>query len=105
MIAITPKRFHILIALVLLICMICPFAEMALHSDSCIFISGHDNESTLALILLVIELAFALGKLLVVLLPRILSELCLIYSGRFTLPRGTFTTVLPYISPPLPLRI
>lgn len=105
MIAITSKRFHILIALALLICMICPFAEMAIHSDSCIFVSGDDNESTLALLLLVVELAFALGKLVVILIPHILTKLSLVYSGRLTLPMENFTVVPPDISPPLPLRI
>jgi hypothetical protein len=105
MIAITPKRFHTLIAVVLLICMICPFVEMALHSDSCIFVSGHDSESTLALLLVVVELAFALGKLLIVLFPRILTKLGFVFSGRITLPALTFAVVLPEISPPLPLRV
>ena len=105
MIGITIRRLHILIALALLICMICPFAEMALHSDNCIFASGQDNESTLALLLLVVELCFALGKLVVVLLPRFLTKLMLVDSELLALLKPNFAVVLPDISPPLPLRI
>src|SRR5579862_2153746 len=90
MIAVTTKRFHILIALVLLVCMVCPFAEMVFHSDNCIFVSGNDNESTLALVLLIVELAFALGKLLVVLLPRFFTKLNFVYFGQLTLPTLSF---------------
>ena len=105
MIGMTTRRLHIFIALALLICMICPFAEMALHSDNCIFASGQDNESTLALLLLIVELTFALGKLLVVLLPRFLTKLMLVDTELLTLPKPNFAVVLADISPPLPLRI
>ena len=78
---------------------------MALHSDNSIFVTGHDTESTLALLLVIVELALALGKLLVVLLPLILTKLKFVNFGRRTLSALSFAAVLPEISPPLPLRI
>ena len=101
----TARRFHTLIAIALLICVICPFAETALHSDNCIFASGQDNESTLALLLLVVELTFALGRLLVILLPRFLTKLALVDSELLALPKLAFKVILPDISPPILLRI
>jgi hypothetical protein len=105
MLAMTPKRFHTFIALILLVCLICPFAEMIVHSDGCIFVSGHDTESTLALLVLIVELAFALGKLLFILLPGVLKKLSLVSVTRLALPILTFALILPDASPPLRLRI
>ena len=98
----TPRRIHTLIALLLLVCVICPFAEMILHSNSCIFVTGHDSESTVAFLILVAELAFALGKALV-LLPNLMEKLVVVAFSR-TLHRA-LSVCLPEISPPTPLRI
>jgi hypothetical protein len=99
------RAFHALVALVLFICAVCPFIEIALHLDDCIFLSGHDNESTLAFLLLVVELVFALGTMLVALFPRFLRRLSLAHFDRLTLSAVHFTIVLPEIFPPVPLRI
>lgn len=99
------RAFHALVALALFICAVCPFIETALHSDDCIFLSGHDNESTLAFLLLVVELVFALGKMLVALFPRFLRRLGLAHFDQFTLSALNFTMVVPETSPPVPLRI
>jgi hypothetical protein len=101
----TLRRFHALVALVLFYCAVCPFLEIALHSNNCIFVSGNDMESTLALLLLLVELAFALGKLLAVLVRTVLKKLILVYSDRLAGPTLNFAIVLPEISPPTPLRI
>jgi hypothetical protein len=105
MIAKIPRAFHALVALVLFYCAVCPLFEIALHSNNCIFVSGNDTESSLALLLLVVELAFALGKQPIVFLPRVLKKLTLGYSDRLTMSALSFATVPPEISPPLPLRI
>lgn len=103
----TAKGFHALVALALLACGLCPFFEIALHFNGSIFQNGYDTESTLAVLLLLLELSFAVGRLLVALLPRIIKQLNLvcICSDRLTLPATIFAIVLPEISPPLPLRI
>ena len=80
---------------------------MALRFNGSIFQSGYDTESTLALLLLVLELSFAIGRLLVVLLPRVLRSLIQVYfcSDYLTLSAPNFEVVPAGISPPLPLRI
>jgi hypothetical protein len=101
------KGFHALVALALLVCALCPFVEIASHLNGSIFQNGYDTESTLALLLLLLELSFAVGRLLVALLPRILKQLnrVRICSYRLTLASTNFGIVLPEISPPLSLRI
>ena len=101
----TRRAFHILIAMLLLACLISPLVEIAFHSQDCIFISGRDMESTLAVVLLVLALAFALARLLFVILPGILEKECRFISHRLPLsPPGLVTVIFePY--PLIPLRI
>lgn len=101
------KAFHALVALILLSCAVCPFAEIVLHFNGSIFQHGYDTESTLALLLLVLELSFAIGRLLVALLPRVVKNLVRVYffSDYLALSAPKFEIVVPEISPPPPLRI
>lgn len=101
------KGFHALVAVVLVVCALCPLVEMALHLNGSIFKHGCDTGSTLALILLLLELSFALGRLTVALLALVLKQLSCGYFhlDRLTLPALNFAIVLPEISPPLFLRI
>jgi hypothetical protein len=101
----TPKALHILVAVMLIWCMLCPFVETAIHWNDTIFQSGFDTESTVAILLLLLELAYGLARLLVVLLPSVLRTLSFIYFDRFAVCTLNFGTVLPAISPPLSLRI
>ena len=100
-----PKAFHAVVGLVLLYCALCPLIETALHSNGCIFVSGSDAESTVALLLLALELVFTLGKLLVALMPGGLNELGLVCSDRVARLALSVSTAVTEISPPLPLRI
>ena len=101
------KGFHALVAVVLFTCALCPFVEMVLHLHGSIFKHGCDTGSTLALLLLLLELSFALGRLAVALLALVLKQLscCYFNLDRLTLPALNFAIVLPEVSPPLPLRI
>lgn len=101
------KGFHALVAVVLFTCALCPFVEMALHLNGSIFKHGCDMGSTLALLLLLLELSFALGRLAVALLALVLRQLSCGYFNldRLTLPALNIAIVLPEVSPPLPLRI
>ena len=67
----TPKRFHIVLAAVLVVCIICPYVETALDWNQSIFDTGYDTESTVAVIALLLVLAFALAKLIVDLLVNL----------------------------------
>jgi hypothetical protein len=101
----TSRAFHTLVALALVACALCPFVEMAIHWNGTIFQSGFDTESTVAVVLLLLELAYGLARLLVVLLPPVLGRISFVYFDRFAMRSLNFGTVPPEISPPLSLRI
>jgi hypothetical protein len=101
----TSRTFHALIALALVACALCPFVETAIHWNGTIFQSGFDTESTVAVLLLLLELAYGLARLLVVLLQSVLRSLSFVYFEHLAVPTLDFGTVLPEISPPLSLRI
>ena len=67
--AMTRKGFHILLAFILVICVLCPYLECALHWNQSIFDTGHDSESTLAVIALLLILAFLIVSLLAHFIP------------------------------------
>jgi hypothetical protein len=107
MIARTHRAFHTLVALALFGCALCPFIETALHWNGTIFQNGFDTDATLILLLLLLELSFVLGRLLIALLPGVLNRLSLVSFNfdRFALAALNISVVLPEISPPLSLRI
>lgn len=70
----TPKRFHIVLAAVLVICIICPYVETALDWNQSIFDTGYDTESTVAVIALLLVLAFGLAKLIVDIIPKLQAD-------------------------------
>ena len=51
------RVFHAAIAVILVACVICPFIELAIGWNDTIFTTGYDGESTLAILVLVLELA------------------------------------------------
>lgn len=101
----TPRAFHTLIALALVACALCPYIETAIHWNGTIFQTGFDTESTVAVLLLLLELAYGLAQLLAVLLPPVLTRLGFVYFEQLEFRSLNFATVLPDISPPLHLRI
>lgn len=101
----TSRTFHALIALALIGCALCPFVETAIHWNGTIFQSGFDTESTIAIILLLVELAYGLARLVLVILPPVLRRLSFVYFDRLAVQTLNFGTILPETSPPLPLRI
>jgi hypothetical protein len=101
----TSKRFHLLVALVLLVCLICPFVEMALNSNDNIFQTGQDNETTIALLLLFLELGFALAILFVLFLSSTMEKGRAVTLHRLLKFVPSIAVPLPELSPPLPLRV
>jgi len=99
------RAFHTLVALALVACALCPFVETAIHWNGTIFQNGFDTESTVAVLLLLFELAYGLARVLVVLLPPVLRRLGVVYLEQLEVRSLNFATVLPDLSPPLPLRI
>lgn len=99
------RWFHIVIALVFLACATSPFAEMAIHWNESIFTTGHDMESTIVLIALLLALAFSLSRFLAVFLSAPLSAEPTLASSSSEQPVFGFVFVVPEASPPLSLRI
>ena len=99
------KVLHAIIALILVVCIVCPYAETALGWDGDIFTTGRDSETTVAIIILLFELVLALASVLFLLLPKIQAS----ENIATELVRLTCESVLrlarPEASPPIPLRI
>jgi hypothetical protein len=102
----TRKGFHILLALTLVVCVLSPYAELALSWGQSLFDTGYDTETTVAVIALLLILAFALAKFLVSVLVDSQGEAPLDESHRTLIPILDFISTLPDVSPPHPsLRI
>ena len=99
------KAFHVLVGFALLVCMACPDIEILCHSTDCIFLSGHDLETSVALFLVIIELAVVSLKLAVGLLPRLLARLISFEPVRIAFSGIPVLAVAPTASPPFALRI
>jgi len=101
----TRRGLHIILALTLMACVLCPYVEAAIHWDQTIFDTGYDGESIVAVIALLVILAFAVAKLLVYFVPRRRCQERLVES------RSVLSLMLDFLSssleasPPLPLRI
>jgi hypothetical protein len=95
---------HLVIA-IFLACLLCPFVELAVHSNDSIFTDGYDTESAVALLLLVVELVLVLPRLLVLLLPSILKKEQFLTSDRRSGSSPHFAILLAELCLPLPLRI
>lgn len=102
----TRKGFHILLALILVVCVLCPYVEVALDWNQTIFNTGYDGETVVAVIALLLILAFALARLLVSVLGDSKGGEPLGESPRPLRSLLNFVFSLPDVSPPpLPLRI
>ena len=103
----TRRGFHILLALTLVVCVLCPFVELALNCGQSLFDTGYDTETTVAVIALLLILAFALAKLLVYFLGNTAGQEGLIDSQSKSKPTLDFTSLVLVsdTSPPLALRI
>jgi hypothetical protein len=102
----TCKGFHILLALTLVVCLLCPYVELALNWGQSLLDTGYDTETTVAVVALLLILAFALAKVLVSVLVDSTAEGSLDESHRTLRPILDFISALPDVSPPpLPLRI
>jgi hypothetical protein len=99
------RQIQLAIALLLLVCMVCPFVEMAADSNDSIFTTGRDQETSIAMILLLVELAFALAGLMTVLFSVFFEKEHLAIWRRFLKFTPRPAIPLPETSPPLALRI
>lgn len=63
------KMLHVALGLILVGCLLCPFVELALGWQDGIFSNGYDTASTLAIVMLLFELALGLAGAIALLLP------------------------------------
>jgi hypothetical protein len=102
---VTRRGFHDSIALILLVCVICPYVEIALHWHESIFTTGYDTESIVAVIALLVILSLALTKLLAAFLPTEISDELIVASYPIRKPQRAFASATSEVSLPVPLRI
>lgn len=58
------RLFHIAIALILVFCVLAPYVESAVEFNNSIFATGYDNETTIAVLVLLLELVILLAGVL-----------------------------------------
>jgi len=99
------RAFHILLALVLVGCVVCPFVEFAIGWNDTIFTTGYDTESAVAIVMLLVELVLGLASVIALFLPdaQVIEPLV----TRHCPPTSEFGFVILPLDPSLlvPLRI
>jgi hypothetical protein len=103
----TRRGFHIVLALILLACVLCPHVEFILHWNQSIFDTWYDGESSVAIVALLLILAFLIASLLAHFPDSAAAESLI---GSHVALRGSaldFMSAASEVSPPplLPLRI
>jgi hypothetical protein len=102
----TRKGFHILLGLILVVCALSPYVELALNWGQSLFDTGYDTETIVAVIALVLILAFALATLLLRCLGENTGHEHIVDSSATLRSVLDFISAVPEVSPPpLPLRI
>jgi hypothetical protein len=100
------KTFHTVIAAGLLMSAVWPVVEILCRSGDCIFVGGSDSETSIALLLLLLELTVISLKLIVCFAPQLLTRLFISVSrDAAALDASLCPFVNPTPSPPLFLRI
>lgn len=99
------RAFHVAVALVLVVCALSPFLETAVNWNDTVFATGYDGESSVAVLVLLLELVISIAGLRVCLCRTLqLGERIVI--RQFSLIRELeFSFKIPELSPPPPLRI
>jgi hypothetical protein len=99
------RIFHILIALILLACAVSPFVETALDCHDNMFSTGYDGESTLIIVVLLLELVLSLASLLIFLCPDVKVMERLVTKHPYLTCNSGFGVISTGLLPPFPLRI
>lgn len=99
------RAFHAIIAIILVICVLSPYLESALDLNDSVFATGYDNETTVAILLLLLELVLSLTKLLPSLCRNSQLSTPVVVEKSFVRPGFGSGICIPELSPPLPLRI
>jgi hypothetical protein len=102
----TRRGFHILLALILVACVLCPYVEVALDWNQSIFDTGYDTESTVAVIALLLIFSSLIATLRARFISGNAAAESLIDSHVILRAALDFISTVPEVSPPpLSLRI
>ena len=99
------RMLHVLIALILLACAVSPFVESGFNCHDNVFSTGYDGESTLAVVVLLLELVLSLASLLTFLCPNIQVKDRIVERYERLTFDSDFRITISDASPPVPLRI
>jgi uncharacterized membrane protein len=100
------KRFHVIVALLLVVCIVCPFAEYALHWNQTVLdLGGQDSESTVAVLACCIALVLFFATVATVPLSGVRLERLLSEIQRSCNCRPVFVAPAAGSSPRLNIRI
>ncbi len=99
------RAFHVAIALILVLCALSPFLESAVNWNDSVFATGYDGESTLAVLVLLLELVISLAGVLVYLCRNLRCNGRLVIESSLVLRLSGFRIPFPEPSSPPPLRI
>jgi hypothetical protein len=103
--AMRSRRFHVLVALILLVCLVSPYVEADLDWNESIFTTGFDTESIVAVIALLLILSLTLANLMAVFLPAGTGNEQIVTAQPRRKREYGFVLGILEVSPPLPLRI
>ena len=93
------------IALILVICALSPFLESAANWNDSVFATGYDGESTMAVLVLLLELVISLAGVLVCFSAKTESGERITVEYSSAAWESGFRISIPELTPPPPLRI
>jgi len=64
------EALHILLGLVLVACLVCPYVEFAIGWNDTVFTTGYDTESSVAVVMLLVGLVLALAAVIALFVPE-----------------------------------
>jgi hypothetical protein len=99
------RAFHTIIAIILVVCVLSPYLESAMDLNDSVFATGYDNETTVAILVLLLELVFSLTKLLPSLCRNSQLSTAVVVEKSFVRPGFGSGICISELSPPVPLRI
>jgi len=99
------RAFHVAIALILVICALSPFLETAVNWNDSVFATGYDGESTMAVLVLLLELVISLAGLLVCFCRNTQWTERVVIMHSPLASKSDFSITIAELSPPPPLRI
>jgi hypothetical protein len=99
------KIFHVLLGLILVGCLLCPFVELANGWNDSLFSNGYDTESAVAIVMLLVALVVALGSAVAFVLSDVRVAGPSVTEHRLLVLEFGVGNLVPSFALPIPLRI